>query len=57
MHIYSLTSEVEKACREKRRVRSEAQPSLRSTSSVEWPRYVERGRRVRCWLGGQLLFF
>ena len=57
MHIYSLTSEVEKACREKRRVRSEAQLSLRSTSSVEWPRYVERGRKDRCWLGGQPLFF
>ena len=24
---------------------------------VEWPRYIERGRKVRCWLGGQLLFF
>ena len=36
MHIYSLTSEVEKACREKRRVRSEAQLSLRKTSSVVW---------------------
>ena len=35
MHIYSLTSEVEKACREKRRVRTEAQLSLRSTSRVE----------------------
>ena len=30
---------------------------LPSTPSVEWPRYVERGRWVRCWLGGQLLFF
>ena len=57
MHIYSLTSEVEKACREKRRLRSEAQLSLRTTSSVVWPRYKERGRKVRCWLGGQLLFF
>ena len=57
IHIYSLTSEVEKAFREKRRVRSETQLSLRSTSSVEWPRYVERGRRVRCWLEEQLLFF
>ena len=57
IHVYSLTSEVEKACREKRRVRSEGQLSFRSTPSVEWPRYVERGRRVRCWLGWQLLFF
>ena len=24
---------------------------------VEWPRYKEKGRKVRCWLGGQLLFF
>ena len=24
--------------------------------NVEWPRYVERARRVRCWFGGQLLF-
>ena len=48
---------VEKACREKRRLRSEAQLSLRSTSCVEWPRYIEKGRKVRCWLGEQLLFF
>ena len=53
----SLTSGVEKACREKRRFRSEAQLSLRSTPSVEWPRHTERGRKVRCWLGGQLLIF
>ena len=24
---------------------------------VEWPRYTERERTDRCWLGGQLLFF
>ena len=30
---------------------------LPTTPSVVWPRYVERGRWVRCWLGGQLLFF
>ena len=32
----------------------EAQLSLRSTSSVERPRYTKRERRDRCWLGGQL---
>ena len=48
---------VEKASRENKRLRSEAQLSLRSTSSVEWPRCIERGRKNRCWLGGQLLFF
>ena len=26
-------------------------------SIVEWPRYIEKGRKVRCWLGEQLLFF
>ena len=57
MHIYSLTSEVEKAWRKKRRVRSKAQLSLRKTANVVWPRYTERGRWVRCWLGEQLLFF
>ena len=36
---------VEKACREKRRLRSEAQLSLRSTSCVVWPRYKERDAR------------
>ena len=30
---------------------------LPSTPSVEWPRHIKRGRRDRCWLGGQLLFF
>ena len=25
--------------------------------SVEWPRCIEKGRKVRCWLGEQLLFF
>ena len=25
--------------------------------TVECPKYVGRGRKVRCWLGGQLLFF
>ena len=32
-------------------MRSKAQLSLRKTSNVVWPRYVERGRWVRCWLG------
>ena len=36
---------VEKACREKRRLRSEAQLSLRSTPCVVWPRYKERDAR------------
>ena len=35
MHIYSLTSEVEKAWRKKRRVRSKAQLSLRKTANTE----------------------
>ena len=56
IHSKSLTYGVEKACREKRRLRSEAQLSLRSTSSVEWPRYIGMRRKVRCWLGEQLLF-
>ena len=30
---------------------------LPTTPSVVWPRYIEKGRKVRCWLGGQLLFF
>ena len=30
---------------------------LPTTPSVEWPRHIEKGRKVRCWLGGQLLFF
>ena len=29
---------------------------LPSTPCVKWPR-LEKGRKVRCWLGGQLLFF
>ena len=37
-------------------MRSVAQLSLRSTSSVEWPRYIGMRRKVRCWLGEQLLF-
>ena len=32
-------------------------PRWPSTPSVEWAGYVERERWVRCWLGGQLLFF
>ena len=36
---------VEKACREKRRLRSKAQLSLRKTSSVVWPRYIEKDAR------------
>ena len=36
---------VEKVCREKRRLRSEAQLSLRSTSCVEWPRYKKSDAR------------
>ena len=36
---------VEKARREKRRLRSKAQLSLRKTSSVEWARYKERDAR------------
>ena len=28
-----------------------------NSRTVEWPRYTERERRDRCWLGGQLLFF
>ena len=57
LHYKSLTSGVEKACREKRGLRSEAQLSLRSMSSVGWPRYTKRERRDRCWLKGKLLFF
>ena len=30
--------------------------TLQWSATVEWPRYIERGRKVRCWLGGQLLF-
>ena len=45
---------VEKACREKRRLRSEAQLSLRSTPSVEWPRHTERGARFGAGLEGSL---
>ena len=30
---------------------------LPTTPNVVWPRYTERGRWVRCWLGEQLLFF
>ena len=50
IHSKSLTYGVEKACREKRRLRSEAQLSLRSTSSVEWPRYKERDARFAAGL-------
>ena len=28
-----------------------------NTAIVEWPRCIEKGRKVRCWLGEQLLFF
>ena len=31
--------------------------NIAQLDNVVWPRYVERGRWVRCWLGGQLLFF
>ena len=41
---------VEKACREKRRLRSEAQLSLRSTSCVVWPRYKKRDARFAAGL-------
>ena len=41
---------VEKACREKRRLRSEAQLSLRSTSCVVWARYKERDARFAAGL-------
>ena len=27
-----------------------------SILAVEWPRYIKRGRKDRCWLGGQLFF-
>ena len=30
---------------------------LPTTPSVEWPRYIGRRRKARCWLGGQFLFF
>ena len=56
IHSKSLPYGVEKACRENRRLRSEAQLSLRSKSSVEWPRYKERDASlVLAWRAASLL--
>ena len=47
---------VEKACREKRRLRSKAQLSLRKTSNVVWPRYKERDARFAAGLEDSFSF-
>ena len=56
IHFNSLTSGVENACREKKRLSSEAQLSLRSTSSVEWPRYTERDAGFGAGLEGSFFW-
>ena len=56
IHSKSLPYGVEKACRENRRLRSEAQLSLRSTSSVEWPRYKEMDARFAAGLEDSFSF-
>ena len=57
MHIYSLTSEVEKACREKRRVRSEAQLSLRVNVKCRMAEVCREGTlgSVLAWRAASLL--